>query len=207
MTSTILRRSINLETGTLTTVFIAGSLSIKHLDSLVKARIDNILASGFQVVVGDADGVDASVQAYLRAAGSAHAKVYCSSSSPRNNIGGWPVEVVSTTRAKGSRAFFTAKDIRMAEIADIGLMVWDTKSTGTLSNVIELLARKKEAVVFINEDKTFKNITNVAQLEELVSHMPAPAKQQAEKKIRLTKRIESLKQEQTLKPEQASLHV
>lgn len=58
-------------------------------------------------------------------------------------MGHWPVQRVETSHSPGSRAFFTAKDIRMAELADIGLMVWDTKSTGTLSNVIELLARRK----------------------------------------------------------------
>jgi len=43
----------------------------------------------------------------------------------------------------------------MADVADYGLMIWDAKSTGTLSNVIELLKRKKKAVVFVNKEKTF----------------------------------------------------
>ena len=48
-----------------TRVFIAGSMNIKHLDSKVKTRIDNILEQDFEVIVGDADGADRSVQAYL----------------------------------------------------------------------------------------------------------------------------------------------
>ena len=84
----------------------------------------------------------------------------------------------------------------MAEVADFGLMIWDTKSTGTLSNVIELLARKKKSAVFINKIKEFKNISTVEQLEELLSYMPEDAKEKANEKIKLFDRISSLKHEQ-----------
>lgn len=40
------------------TVFIAGSIKIKHLDRKFKERIDKIIVSGFDLVVGDADGAD-----------------------------------------------------------------------------------------------------------------------------------------------------
>jgi len=40
----------------MTTVFIAGSINIKHLDVKVKDRIGNIVTLGFQVLVGDAEG-------------------------------------------------------------------------------------------------------------------------------------------------------
>jgi hypothetical protein len=179
-----------------TRVFIAGSMNIKHLDSKVKLRIDNILAQDFEVVVGDADGADTSIQAYLFNHGTAKATVFCSGERPRNNVGNWPVQRVETSYSEGSRAFFTAKDIRMAEVADFGLMIWDTKSTGTLSNVLELLARRKKSAVFINKAKLFKNISTVEQLEELLSYMSEHAKQKADDKIRLSDRINSLKHEQ-----------
>jgi hypothetical protein len=179
-----------------TRVFIAGSMNIKHLDSKVKVRIDNIVAQDFEVVVGDADGVDTSIQAYLFDHGIKKATVFCSGGRPRNNVGNWPVQRVETTHAEGSRSFFTAKDIRMAEVADFGLMIWDTKSTGTLSNVIELLARKKKSIVFVNKEKLFKKVSTVEELEELLSYMSEHAKQKADEKIRLFDRINSLKHEQ-----------
>jgi hypothetical protein len=177
-------------------VFIAGSMNIKHLDPKVKERIDNIVAQDFEVVVGDADGVDTSIQQYLLNYGATKTTVFCSGERPRNNVGHWPVQRVETSHAQGSRAFFTAKDIRMAEMADIGLMIWDTKSTGTLSNVLELLSRKKKSVVFVNKEKLFKNIANVEQLEELLSFMSEHAKKKADEKIRLFNRINALKHEQ-----------
>lgn len=177
-------------------VFIAGSMNIKHLDAKVKERLNNIVNQEFEVVVGDADGADTSIQSYLFNHGTAKTTVFCSGEQPRNNVGHWPVQRVETSQLKGSRAFFTAKDIRMAEVADIGLMIWDTKSTGTLSNIIELLARKKKSVVFVNKAKIFKNIATVEELEELLSYMSEHAKQRANEKIRLFDRINTLKHEQ-----------
>lgn len=180
----------------MTKVFIAGSMNIKHLDPKVKERIDNIVASDFEVTVGDADGADTAIQWHLFNIGGSKTTVFCSGSRPRNNVGEWPVHVVKTKLAEGSRAFFTAKDLQMAEVADFGLMIWDTKSTGTLSNVIELLARKKKSVVFVNKEKTFKTVGTPGQLEELVAYMSDHAKRKADEKIRLFDRIDSLKHEQ-----------
>lgn len=177
-------------------VFIAGSMNIKHLDPKVKDRIDNIVSQDFEIVVGDAEGVDTSIQWHLLNHESKKTTVFCSGLKPRNNVGNWPVQQVETRYTEGSRAFFTAKDIRMAEEADIGLMIWDAKSTGTLSNVLELLTRKKKSVVFVNKAKVFKNIATVEHLEELLSYMSEHAKQKAEEKIKLLDRINSLKHEQ-----------
>lgn len=179
-----------------TKVFIAGSMNIKHLDPKVKERIDNIVAQEFEVVIGDADGADTSIQWHLFNLGKAKTTVFCSGQRPRNNVGDWPIQTVETKHAEGSRAFFTAKDLQMAEIADFGLMIWDTKSTGTLSNVIELLVRKKKSVVFVNKTKSFKNVGTIEQLEELLSFMSEHAKRKADEKIGLSARIESLKQQQ-----------
>ena len=77
----------------MTTIFIAGSMGIKHLDPKVKARIDTIVTSGFDVVVGDADGADTSIQQYLLDLSNPRTTVFCSGRSPRNNVGNWPIRV------------------------------------------------------------------------------------------------------------------
>lgn len=84
----------------------------------------------------------------------------------------------------------------MAEAADYGLMIWDAKSTGTLSNVIELLSRKKKSLVFVNKEKEFKVVADVNQLEELITFMSDHAKQKANEKIKLFDRISLLKHDQ-----------
>lgn len=181
----------------MTAVFIAGSISIKNLDAKVKQRIDNIIAQDYSILVGDADGVDSSIQSYLCEANADSALVYCSGSAPRNNLGRWPVKSIEVGELKpGSRAFFTAKDVAMAKDADFGLMVWDCKSSGTLNNVIELLQRNKKSVVFVNKVKTFQNVGDVAQLEELLMFMSPPALQKVDAKIGLMKKIAQFKNEQ-----------
>ena len=59
-------------------VFISGSMRIKNLDKSVLERINNIVASDYQVIVGDADGIDRSVQEYLKSKQSKSVIVYCS---------------------------------------------------------------------------------------------------------------------------------
>lgn len=182
----------------MTTVFIAGSMNIKRLDAKIKERIDNIVNSGYDVVIGDADGADSSVQEYLASLATLKSKttVFCSGNKPRNNLGDWPVHEVHTKYEPGTRAYFTAKDLEMAEVADYGLMIWDAKSTGTLSNVLELLTRKKKTLVFVNKLKKFCPVSEVSQLESLIDHMSEHARIKADKKIKLLDRITSLKHTQ-----------
>jgi hypothetical protein len=177
-------------------VFIAGSMNIKNLDRKVKERMANIVSSNLNVVVGDADGADTSIQQYLFENGVQNTVVYCSGGQPRNNVGSWPVHFVQTKQPAGSRAFYTAKDLEMAEAADYGFMIWDAKSTGTLSNVIEMLTRKKKSVVFVNKAKEFRTIGDVSHLEELIKLMSDHALQKANEKIRLFSKIQALKHHQ-----------
>ncbi len=174
------------------TVFIAGSIKIKHLHPLVKERLDRIVTSDLDVVVGDAEGADSSIQSYLFEKG-ARATVYCTGPRPRNNVGGWPIQSIQATAKPGTRAYFTVKDVAMAEVANFGLMIWDTQSTGTLSNVIELLKRKKKTLVFLNKEKEFLEISNVWGLEALIRHMSEGAKRKADEKIHLTRVLQVLK--------------
>jgi len=177
-------------------VFISGSMRIKNLDKNVILRIDNILNSNCLVIVGDADGVDTSIQKYLRDKHSKSVVVYCAGDQVRNNIGHWLVERICSNATPGTREFFTAKDLKMADDCDYGFMVWDTKSTGTLSNAIELLKREKISLVYINKAKEFLKIKESADLEKLISYMSETAKLKAEKKIGLKKILSSLKREQ-----------
>ena len=125
------------------TVFIAGSIKIKHLDRKFKERIDKIIASGIDLVVGDADGADTAIQTYLFEQGSSNTTVNEVKKRQRaamvhrgetmsGDVDNGPIHSVTSDLAPGVRAYFTAKDVAMAEAADYGLMMWDAISTGTL---------------------------------------------------------------------------
>lgn len=180
----------------MTTVFIAGSISISRLHEKVLDRINRIVSSDFNVVVGDADGADTSIQECLQRYRAGKVTVYCTGDSPRNNVAEWPVHRVVSKAKAGTRAFFTAKDLEMARDSDYGLMVWDCKSTGTLSNVIELLREKKKSVVFVNKNKDFVTVSDRDGLERLVAFMSDHARAKAEEKIGLAAKIASIAHEQ-----------
>lgn len=177
----------------MTTVFIAGSITIKQLDPMAQVSLANIIEMGHRVIVGDADGADTAIQRFLHDGGASDVTVYCVGGRPRNNLGNWPVEHVATYQKAGSRAYFTAKDIEMAKHADFGLMIWDGKSTGTLSNVIELLTRKCYSKVYANREKMFHKVRKVADLEALVATMADAARLQADTKIGLFEKIAGLR--------------
>lgn len=184
----------------MTTVFIAGSISISRLHAKVQERIAKVVASNLDVVVGDADGADTAIQECLHGHRAGNVTVYCTGDTPRNNLGNWPVHRVRSSAKAGTRAYFTAKDLEMARNSDYGLMIWDCKSTGTLSNVLELLRRKKKTIVFINKEKEFATVSDVAGVEHLLSFMSPHARTKAEEKISLTSRIADLSQEQISLP-------
>lgn len=180
----------------MTTVFIAGSIAISKLHDKVKARIENIVASNLDIVVGDADGADTSIQECLRAFGAKRVTVYCSGDRPRNNLAEWSVNNIYPKAPPKSRAFFTAKDLEMAHASDYGLMVWDSKSTGTLSNVIELIKENKKSVVFINKQQEFVTVSDVNGLKHLTTFMSDYARLKAEEKIGLSSKIQGITHKQ-----------
>lgn len=180
----------------MTTVFIAGSIKIKRIDPLFGERIENIVREGMDVVVGDANGADTSIQTELARLEARSVTVFCTGEKPRNNVGEWEVERVDSLAEPGSRAYFTAKDVEMASRADFGLMLWDAASTGTLTNVFELLARGKKTVVFLNRDKRFLNIKSREDILSLVSLMTPGARRAADRKIGLDAKMSAARNEQ-----------
>lgn len=178
------------------TVFIAGSIKIKNIDPAFDERIKNIVRKNMAVVVGDANGADTSIQRALQGQCADFVTVFCAGEKPRNNVGHWKVQRVASSAEPGTRAYFTQKDLKMAEVADYGLMLWDAASTGTLSNVIELVKQGKKSAVFINRDKRFIEVGVPDDIRELVSAMSSGAKRQADQKIGLYGKLSRLTNEQ-----------
>ncbi|MCL6336531.1 hypothetical protein EXT66_21890 [Pectobacterium carotovorum subsp. carotovorum] len=180
----------------MTTIFVAGSITIKELDPLIIERLKKIVDKKYRVVVGDANGVDSSFQRALMALNYENTTVFSSSPKPRNNLGAWPVYVVKTDFQRGTREFYTAKDLQMAEKADCGLMVWDCKSPGTLNNVVELLLRNKYSVVFVNKMRDFVKVKKPDDIDTLIKMMRAADLEKAEDKISLSGKLARLKNNQ-----------
>jgi adenine-specific DNA-methyltransferase len=140
----------------MTKVFIGGSRRVSRLSAGVRKRIDNIAAKNFGVLIGDANGADKAVQSYLHEKHYSNVEVFCSAGACRNNIGNWQVRSVSTDTRVRNAQFYSAKDRVMTREADIGLMVWDGRSAGTLLNVMRLIGMNKKVVVYVVPDEQFR---------------------------------------------------
>lgn len=148
-------------------VFIAGAREIRDLKSTVIDKLNNIIKKEYDIFVGDANGVDKNVQEFLNKKNYKKVTVYSMEKS-RNNIGNWEnIKVISNLTVK-TRAYFTEKDKKMAEEADIGFMIWNKKSEGTLNNIINLLILEKKVCLFINQDEKLYHLKKLSDLEKIV---------------------------------------
>ena len=159
----------------MTRVFIGGSRSITRLNTDVRGRIDRIIGKGLPVVIGDANGADRAVQAYLHQQGYGLVEVFCSDETPRNNLGGWPIRMVAPDHRKRDFDYYATKDRQMAQEATVGLMLWDGDSRGTLLNVLRLVAHAKPAVVYVAPERAFEDIRSDRDFEKLEAKLDRAA--------------------------------
>ncbi|WP_024513296.1 addiction module antidote protein [Bradyrhizobium sp. ARR65] len=152
------------------TIFIGGSRQVSRLPTEVKKRLDNVVASGHRVIVGDANGADKAVQKHFHDIHYDKVTVFCSGASPRNNLGTWLTHHVDAPKNAKGFQFYAAKDREMAREADFGLMIWDGKSPGTVLNVLRLAIAGKIAVLFNVPDKKVVNIKSVDSWRNFIAH-------------------------------------
>ena len=150
-------------------IFIAGPRAIKSLDKNIINKIDNICRKNYEIVVGDADGIDSSVQEYLNQRKYKNVKLYASNGMARNNYGNWRVENVKVDSNIKGFDFYAQKDLKMVKDADIGFMIWNGESKGTFNNMINLLNMKKEVILYYIIDKKFYKISNENELSKFLS--------------------------------------
>lgn len=149
------------------TVFLGGSRKLTRLDDAIRAKLDDLIARGFRILVGDANGADRAMQQHLAERGYARVTVYAVTGALRNNVGEWDVRSVAAP--EGARGFerFSVKDVEMTSDAGAGLMLWDGKSRGTLANVRRLLAQGKPVAVHLGPERRFVALRSPADLGKL----------------------------------------
>lgn len=127
-----------------------------------------MIAKGFRIFVGDANGADKAMQKVLSDARYSSVVVFCAGDTCRNNIGEWDVNKVPVDSQLKGRDFYTVKDKEMASKADYGFVLWDGKSAGAISNVFELLKHNKRVVVYFSPEKEFHTISNLTDAKALL---------------------------------------
>lgn len=150
-------------------VFIAGAKAIHSLDKLVLQRLNSIYQKGFEVLVGDCNGVDTSVQMFFANLKCSNVTVYASNGIARNNIGNWNVKAIDVPPNLTGFDYYKQKDIAMAEDADYGFMIWDAQSKGTLNNIVNLLLRNKKVLIYIEPAKKMTSVKSLEEMDRLVA--------------------------------------
>jgi hypothetical protein len=150
-------------------VFVAGSRQISRLPAEVGSRLDTMIEKGFQILVGDANGADKAVQRYLADKAYSNVLVHCMKDHCRNNIGSWPTRQLVAPRGAKGFDYYSVKDRAMAEAAEYGLMLWDGKSKGTISNVVNLSRDHKPVVVYLAATRQFRTIKTSDDLRDLLA--------------------------------------
>lgn len=149
-------------------IFIAGARSITNLNDAVKNKMFSIYSKGYDVLVGDCYGVDASVQKFYSELGYKNVTVYASNGKTRNNIGLWNVKNIVVPNNIRGFDFYCQKDIAMAKEANMGFMIWDGKSRGTLNNIITMITQSKTVVVYYAPRNKMIVIKDASKLDELI---------------------------------------
>jgi hypothetical protein len=159
-----------------TKVFIAGSRRLSRLNHDVRRRLDTIVDKGFPVILGDANGVDKAVQQYLSSKSYRNVLVFCMDSGCRNNVGGWPTRTITAVDPqRRDFEYYSAKDRAMSEAADYGLMLWDGRSRGTLTNIVHLVRKGKPVVVYVAPESSFYTLRQSSQLAEMLDRFDPSA--------------------------------
>lgn len=184
----------------MTTIFISGSREIPFVPDQVRERVDRIIDSGFDIVVGDSErGVDAAILRYLESRAYENVSVYTIHDKPRVKgiLDTWRIcKITPGTEAKtdksgiirNRRELETAKDRAMGEVADFGLVVWQSTypnrfgrtsvSKGSLRNMHQLLSAGRPVVLYktsadgSDEALSCYELRTLAALGELVSTEP-----------------------------------
>ena len=166
----------------MTKIFIGGSRRISRLNADIRQRLDRIIDGRFEVIVGDANGADKSVQTYFKTKSYNLVEVFCAGRTCRNNVGSWPTRMISADKLRGFD-FYAAKDRVMAEEASHGLMIWDGKSVGTLMNVLRLLDRNKIVVIYVGPTKEFIDLKSNIDLRRFIDNYASELKPELEDRV------------------------
>lgn len=146
-------------------VFIAGPRAINEIDTNVCMKLKNICEKKYDVLVGDAYGIDSSIQKFLSQKKYKKVTVFASKGMARNNYGNWKVEDVKVNDNVKGFDFYVQKDLTMVKNTDIGFMIWNGESKGTFNNIINLLKLEKEVILYYVPTRKFYHFKQMSDLD------------------------------------------
>ena len=175
-----------------TTVFLSGSRKISRLNDAIRGRLKKMIDQNLCIVVGDANGADKALQGYLAGVHYHAVVVFCAGDVCRNNLGAWDTKHIDVDPKLKGREFYTQKDKAMASEANYGFVLWDGKSTGSVSNVLELMKNRKPVVVYFAPEKTFHTLKSATDVKDLLRRVDVSDYRSMNDKIHFDRRLQDL---------------
>ena len=145
-------------------VFDSGNTLRAYVDALKENGYNNISVFTLTtILVGDAKGVDLSIQKYLFKKNYQNVFVYYAGKTIRNNVGQWQTKNIYALHNEKGRNLYTLKDEQMANDTDYGLMIWDGESKGIMKNLNKQFFVVIDGMVVNN--KQIDSILNIKHIE------------------------------------------
>lgn len=154
------------------TIVLGGSRHIFSLPSEIQNQLQKCVEANEEFFIGDAPGADSAFQNFFRKLKYNNVKIFSSAGTIRNNLGSWESEQVLTGLKNKSNASHAFKDRFMCKKANSGVMLWDCKSAGTLSNIVDLIEQEKNCIVWVEQDSNLLSIQNLESLKSLTNKFP-----------------------------------
>ena len=182
------------------TIVLGGSRKIDRIPSEIQDLLVAMMNDQKTFVVGDAIGSDLAFQKFFLNSRYKAVTVYSSAGYVRNNVGNWPDQLIDSGLKSKSNASHAIKDRKMVEIAKLGIMIWDSESAGTLSNVIDLVEQEKECYLWLASESDLCRFDNLNSLEKFLANYPEQSEEAKKRLNRFRKReLKSVQtEEQTL---------
>ena len=176
-------------------IVLGGSRKIDRLPSEIQDLLAAMMNDQETFIVGDAIGSDLAFQKFFLNSKYKAVTVYSSAGYVRNNVGNWPDQLIESGLKSKSNATHAIKDRKMVEIAKLGIMIWDSESAGTLSNVIDLVEQEKECYLWLAAESELSRFDNLNSLEKFLKNYPDQTEEAKKRLNRFRKR--ALKSAQT----------
>ena len=168
-------------------VFIGGSRTLSRLNRKVTQTLDSLIEKDLTILIGDANGADKAVQNYLASKKYNNVNIYCMQNRCRKNLGNWQIKYIETSLKDNGYQFYSIKDLEMAKETDYGFMLWDSKSKGTLNNIINLIKGHKPVIVYFSPAKALFKIQTRSDLGGLLEKCDRSSLDKFEKDLKVSK--------------------
>lgn len=170
----------------MTKVFFSGSRKLTTLNQPIRDQVDDIVAGGVTILVGDANGADTAMQSYLAKKGYDKVTVFCTGAACRNNIGRWETRHVNPgLKARKDFRYYARKDKKMGEEATYGFVMWDGESKGALNNIVNLLKQNKKVLVYFSPSTELRPLNTRQDLASMLADGGGETLEQLEQQLRI----------------------